>query len=215
MIEANERGNERYAAFGLRVKQIFAVKGKIALANAKVAMAKAKTAGAANMRYTAYSSDVGEAFRPVVPDWAVKATYGLAVTYIAGEVGYTTWKESEKPDGDTLRAFCHATVFQGVASLALPMFVIHQSVHAAQALTKRIGRFTKWGPTFAGLALIPLLPYAVDHPAELAIDYLFDEAWPRTQSSNEIGRRAGESKTVITKMLIGAETPTPMSKKEN
>ena len=44
------------------------------------------------MRYTAYSSDIGEAFRPVVPQWAVKATYGLAITYIAGEVGVATYK---------------------------------------------------------------------------------------------------------------------------
>ena len=37
----------------------------------EVALAKAKGAALQNARYTAYSSDVGEAFRPMVPDWAV------------------------------------------------------------------------------------------------------------------------------------------------
>lgn len=181
MIEANERGNERYAAFGLRVKQLFAVKAKIGMAKAKVVAVKAKAAALQNARYTAYSSDVGEAFRPVVPEWAVKGTYGLAIAYIAGEVGLTTWREHKKPEATqetTLRTFVHATVFQGVASLALPMFIIHQAVHAAQVATKRMGRFTKWGPTIAGLALIPALPYAVDEPCEHAIDWAFDRAWP-------------------------------------
>ena len=121
------------------------------------------------MRYTAYSSDIGEAFRPVVPQWAVKATYGLAITYIAGEVGVATYKESKKPEGETARTFVHACVFQGLASLAIPMVAIHQLVHAAQSLTKRVGRFQKWGPTIAGLAFIPALPFVIDEPAEHAV----------------------------------------------
>ena len=173
-LQHHEQGHDRYAAFGLRIKQLFAIK-------AKVGLAKAKQAALANARYTAYSSDVGEAFRPMVPEWAVRATYGLAITYIAGDVGMTTYKESQKPGATqekTLRAFLHATIFQGVASLALPMVIIHQTVHAAQAITKRMKRFTKWGPTLAGLALIPALPYAVDEPCEHAIEYVFDKAWP-------------------------------------
>lgn len=114
-------GAERYAAFGLRMKQLFAVKAKLMKANMAAAATKAKTAALANARYTAYSSDVGEALRPIVPDWAVKGTYGLAVAYIVGDVGYTGYKESLKPDGNTTRALTHAAVFQGVASLALPM----------------------------------------------------------------------------------------------
>ena len=162
---------QRYAAFGLRMKQLFTVK-------AKILGVKAKKAALAKARYTAYSSDVGEAFRPVVPGWAVKGTYGLAIAYICGDIGLTTYKESQKPDGNTARTFVHATVFQGIASLALPMFIIHQAVHAAQYATKKMGRFTKWGPTIAGLMLIPALPYAVDEPAEHIIDYAFEKAWP-------------------------------------
>ena len=201
MVEAHEKGNERYAAFGLRIKQLFAVKAKVGMAKAKVGMAKAKAAAAANARYTAYSSDVGEAFRPMVPEWAVRATYGLAITYIAGDVGLTTYEESKRPDATqetTFRAFCHAAIFQGVASLALPMAIIHQAVHAAQVATKKMGRFTKWGPTLAGLLLIPALPYAVDEPCEHAIDYAFDKAWPipgRSQHGHgQSGHGGGDAK---------------------
>ena len=196
MIEHRERGNERYAAFGLRIKQVFAVKAKVLSAKASAAAAKSKAAAAANARYTAYSSDVGEAFRPMVPEWAVKATYGLAITYILGDVGLTTYQESCRPNGNPVRTFVHASVFQGIASLALPMFVIHQAVHAAQYATKKMGRFTKWGPTIAGLALIPALPYCIDEPCEHVIDGAFDYAWPVPPSR---AKSAHVTSAVITK----------------
>ena len=145
------------------------------------------------MRYTAYSSDIGEAFRPVVPQWAVKATYGLAITYIAGEVGVATYKESKKPEGETARTFVHACVFQGLASLAIPMVAIHQLVHAAQRLTKRVGRFQKWGPTIAGLAFIPALPFVIDEPAEHVIDTVFDKVWPSKHGGHGASHGAHES----------------------
>ena len=125
---------------------------------------------------------VGEAFRPVVPSWAVKGTYGLAVTYILGEIGVTTYKAKQQGE-EPVRAFAHAAVFQGIASLVLPMVVIHQTVHAAQIVTKRAGRFTRWGPTIAGLALIPALPYMIDEPCEHVIDTAFDKWWPKEDAA--------------------------------
>ena len=185
--------HERYAAFGLQFKQLFAVK-------AKLSFAKAKAAAAQNLRYTAYTSDVGEAFRPVVPTWAVRGTYGLAISYIFGEIGLTTYREHEA-GGDAARAFAHAALFQGVASLALPMVIIHQTVHAAQAVTKRIGRFTKWGPTIAGLALIPALPYAIDEPCEIAIDNIFEQIWPAAEAEAERRSRLGKKQSSLSYVL--------------
>jgi hypothetical protein len=51
-------------------------------------------------------------------------------------------------------------------------------LHQAHAVTKRTGRFTKWGPTVAGLIFIPALPYCVDEPIEHAVNYAFDKYWP-------------------------------------
>jgi fission process protein 1 len=167
---------ERYAAFGLRLRQLGAIKTS-GLKATTIAKAVGK-----NARYTAYSSDVGEAFRPVVPRWAVNATYGVAIAYIASDIGMTTYKESQKPDDDQtkniVRAAAHATIFQGIASLVGPAILIHQTVHFAQGVAKRSERFQMWGPTIAGLALIPVLPALFDEPSEHLIDWAFDTYWP-------------------------------------
>jgi hypothetical protein len=99
---------------------------------------------------------------------------------------------------------------QGVASLAVPMIVIHQAVHAAQAVTKRLGRGTKWGPTIAGLALIPVLPYAVDEPCEIAIDYVFDTYWPHDEKAAMIGRRSSTSHASSVILTSKSKSPPPM-----
>jgi len=180
---AEMQGAERYAVYGVAIKNIFRVKAKMLASKATVAGAKAKAAAAANVRYTAYASDVGEGLRPVVPEWAVKATYGIAVGYVGVEVGYHTYLEAQKPDGDTARVFVHQSIFHSIASIGLPMTIIHQAVHGAQWGFKKLGRFTKWGPSLVGLALIPALPYVVDHPCEVAVDYAFDAAWPKKEGA--------------------------------
>ena len=211
-----ERGAERYAAFGIQMRQLFLVKARALKTKAMVVGAKAKAAAAANARYTAYASDVGEGLRPVVSEWAVKASYGLAITCetrwiqtqtdrslepccqhtclrhvtpplnapapdVGGEVGLHTYNEAQVPGGNPARVLAHQSVFHGIASLGLPMLIIHQTVHAAQIAAKRIGRFTRWGPSIAGLALIPALPFAVDAPVEAAVDAAFDYGWPCDQ----------------------------------
>ena len=47
--------------------------------------------------YLAYSSDVGESFRTVLPATAVRATYGVAGLYMLGDVFYNGYVESHKP----------------------------------------------------------------------------------------------------------------------
>ncbi|KAJ1628290.1 mitochondrial 18kDa protein, partial [Pavlovales sp. CCMP2436] len=118
------------------------------------------------LRYVAYSSDVGEALRPIVPWISVNATYGIAVAYIVADVGKSTYVEAQKPDGNVPRAFSKAAIFHSLGSLALPAVMIHQTVHAAQHLAKRSGnvRLGKWGPTLSGLALIPFLPVILNEP---------------------------------------------------
>ncbi|KAK4057553.1 hypothetical protein OIO90_001622, partial [Microbotryomycetes sp. JL221] len=57
-------------------------------------------------RYLAYTSDVGESFRPVVAPRAVTAAYGISWAYILGDTayeGYKTKLQAEKhcPDHKT------------------------------------------------------------------------------------------------------------------
>ncbi|KAG7194748.1 uncharacterized protein KQ657_004427 [Scheffersomyces spartinae] len=43
-------------------------------------------------RYVAYTSDIGELFRPVAHPRVVTAGYAISWAYILGDVGYTMWK---------------------------------------------------------------------------------------------------------------------------
>ncbi|ODO03137.1 hypothetical protein I350_05982 [Cryptococcus amylolentus CBS 6273] len=142
----------------------------------------------AGSRYTAYSNDVGEAFRPVVPPWVVTAAYGVSWAYLIGDVSFTTYKSSQlgpspleaanmsEPTRLSMVAV-KRTVFQGVASMALPAFTIHTAVrYAGRAFAKSANVTAKrWGPTVVGIGIVPALPYLFDHPVEQATDAVFDK----------------------------------------
>ncbi|GMH60583.1 hypothetical protein TrRE_jg6547, partial [Triparma retinervis] len=75
----------------------------------------------AKIRYSAYSSDVGEAARPVAPSWVVKAAYGIVGVYIVGDISYECYNEKtanglEWTDWPVVRKGLHAATFQGIAS---------------------------------------------------------------------------------------------------
>ena len=157
-------GSFRYVAYLARAKKLLTVKAQVLT----------KTASAA-VRYAAYSSDVGEALRPILtPRW-VNATYGLAITYVLGDVSYHGYLEQQR-GGDVTRAVVHATTFQLLASLLIPAVLIHQVVHISHKGFTKLGRYTKWGPSIVGLSCIPLMPL-IDHPVEHAVDKAFDSYW--------------------------------------
>jgi len=43
-------------------------------------------------RYVAYTSDIGESFRPVAHPWMVRGAYGISWAYILGDVSYEGYK---------------------------------------------------------------------------------------------------------------------------
>ncbi|KAI0003042.1 mitochondrial 18 KDa protein-domain-containing protein [Russula compacta] len=148
--------------------------------------ARLRTALRASQRYLAYTSDVGEAFRPIVPPSIVTAAYGISWLYLAGDVGYESYKAHRR--GPTPFEAAHFTeptrvglvavkraAFQSVASMALPAFTIHTAVkQAKKAFDKSSNpRLRAWGPTVTGLAIVPALPYIFDHPVEVATDRAF------------------------------------------
>ncbi|AAW43103.1 hypothetical protein CNBD4920 [Cryptococcus deneoformans B-3501A] len=142
----------------------------------------------AGSRYTAYTSDVGEAFRPVVPPWLVTAAYGVSWAYLIGDVSFTTYKSSQLGPSPIEAAnmsertrlamvAVKRSVFQGVASMALPAFTIHTAVrYAGRAFAKSQNAILRrWGPTAVGIGIVPALPYMFDHPVEQATDALFEK----------------------------------------
>lgn len=146
-------------------------------ADARGAVAAFLTKG----RFIAYTSDIGESARPVMPSWFVNGAYALTFIYVGVSVGKHTYDAHREGQSQqmVLRAFCHTTVFELVASVAMPSLIIHQAVHFAQHQAHRLppGPVARWVPTIVGLACIPFLPY-LDPPAEHAIDAAFEYAWP-------------------------------------
>lgn len=162
----------RYLAYTSRVKLMAARAAKVAAKTAK-----------ANIRYVAYSSDIGESARPVVPGWAVNGAYAVAIGYVACDVGYHGYLVKQRGNDDmcVARQTIQHAVFQGIASLAIPTIIIHTAVHQSQKILKGMPkaspRLVMYGPSAVGLALIPFMPL-FDPPVEHACEWAFDKAWP-------------------------------------
>ncbi|KAF5369768.1 hypothetical protein D9758_001316 [Tetrapyrgos nigripes] len=165
--------------------------------------ARLRTALRASSRYIAYTSDIGEAFRPVVPPWVVTAAYGVSWLYLTGDVGYESYKAHRR--GPTALEAAHFSentrialtavqraTFQSIASMALPAFTIHTAVRQAKKAFVNVKnpRLKAWGPTMTGLAIVPALPYLFDHPVEVATDRAFD--WIRERLAKQQGKEKDE-----------------------
>ena len=178
------------------------------LARAKVVLVRAvKT----NIRYAAYSSDVGEALRPVIPRWAVNSFYGISFGYVGGDVAYSGWLEKERGSSDMMiaRQCTETTLFQLVASLAIPTAVIHTVVHQTHSALKKWPKapapLARWGPSAAGMICMPFLPL-VDEPVEHATEYLFDQVWPaekgwRRRHEDHLEEHRSEAEAGIAKKI--------------
>jgi len=144
------------------------------------------TAGAARLfRYLAFTSDFGEALRPVVSRHIVNASYGVAVGYCFADVGWEAYKLKERgyktEQGHPMsltQLVVERSTFQALASVAIPFGIIHTTVDVTRRITQRMGRFTRWGPSIAGLAIIPALPLYLDEPVEHAIEWVFERYGP-------------------------------------
>lgn len=138
-------------------------------------------------RYMAFSSDVGEAFRPVVHPKLVTFSYALTWGYVFGDIGYSSYMAYKlHPDNSSFvkdRAF-RATTFQLIGSVALPFAIIHTGVKQSANLINKYAppggwKFVRaWGPSAVGMAIIPFLPRFVDHPIEQAVDSVFNKYNP-------------------------------------
>jgi len=170
------------------------------LARIKVIAVKAVKA---KIRYTAYSSDVGEAARPLVKPWVVNAAYGVVAAYIVGDISYNCKLKMDKEglrasDWPVVRTAAHATAFQGIASLAIPTFIIHGAVkNSTRLFARHAPGYLKFGPSAVGLACIPFMPL-FDEPVEHGIDEFFrryvppeypprpETEWPRVINGGKV-----------------------------
>jgi len=138
----------------------------------------------ATSRYLAYTSEVGEAFRPVSHPYLVRACYGVSWAYLGLDVAYEGYKTKKAGHDNTVIAqtVVKRGVFQTLASMALPAFTIHSAVkYSAKVFAKaKNTRVKVWGPVATGLSIVPFLPSIFDHPVEVAVEKAFDyveEKW--------------------------------------
>ena len=47
-------------------------------------------------RYVAYTSDIGESFRPIAHPWLVRGAYGVSWAYLIGDVSHEGWKAYQR-----------------------------------------------------------------------------------------------------------------------
>ncbi|POW08235.1 hypothetical protein PSTT_07655 [Puccinia striiformis] len=124
-------------------------------------------------RYLAYTSDIGEAFRPVVNSKVVTGAYGISIAYVVAR----------------------RAAFQGTA--ITPLFAIRRSLFSPIWPTREFNRLdrrqvcnsrglsedkTDWDhhvdfsfSLLVGLGIIPFLPTLFDEPVEHFVDKAFDQ----------------------------------------
>jgi mitochondrial fission process protein 1 len=136
-------------------------------------------------RYLAFTSDFGEALRPVVSKAIVNTSYGIAVGYCVADVAIEAYnlkqrgyKTRDNVPMSMAQCVTERSVFQGIASIALPYLIIHTTVDVSRKLCNRIKRFQKWGPSVLGLLMIPVLPLTLDEPVEHGIKSMFLQFGP-------------------------------------
>ena len=141
-------------------------------------------------RYLAFSSDFGEALRPVSSPKMVNVSYAVAGAYCVTDVAWEAYKcksrgyQTDQGVSMTMsQCVIERATFQALASVAIPFALIHTSVDLTKKICKRIGRFQKWGPSVAGLLAIPILPIYLDEPVEKAVENFFHQYGP--WSSND------------------------------
>ncbi|GAX79359.1 hypothetical protein CEUSTIGMA_g6801.t1 [Chlamydomonas eustigma] len=156
---------------------------------------------ARGFRYLAFTSDFGEALRPVIASRLVTASYAVSIGYCFADVGWEAYKHHQrgymtepthhKPFSQPMsmtQLVVERSTFQALASVAVPFAIIHTTVDATKHLIKAAGAskgaLGRWGPSIAGLAIIPALPMCLDEVVEGGVESMFERYGPWAASKH-------------------------------
>lgn len=103
-------------------------------------------------RYVAYTSDIGESFRPVAHPWLVRSAYGISWAYLVGDVGHEGYKaylrnrRALAPPGDAHKDATSEQILVGMATgnISLPL--------TSEGRAKEKDSLTPWPTTEISLA---------------------------------------------------------------
>ena len=113
----------------------------------------------------AYTSEVGEAFRPVIPKFLVNTAYGISIGYCLVDTAVKVHKIKEEPQKEIIKRTCDLVVWHGFASMFFPAFTIHTIVNKSkktiqhfdehhEKYVQKLENFKKMYPVFNKSALV-------------------------------------------------------------
>lgn len=115
----------------------------------------------------------------------VTASYAVSIGYCFADVGIEAYKHHKrgyitehKEPASLTQVIVERSLFQAVASIAVPFALIHTTVDVAKHACRRLGRFQRWGPSIVGLAAVPFLPLYLDEPVEHGLEWVFKRYGP-------------------------------------
>lgn len=127
------------------------------------------------VRLLGYANEIGESFRFIYPG-LVGPSYMLATGYCFCDVidkAHKSYKRND-PTKQILTNSFDAAVWQILASVTFPGFVINRTVHASTYvltnLTKSSPAAIKWVPVMIGICTIPFIVEPIDHGTSLLMD---------------------------------------------
>lgn len=132
----------------------------------------------AKQRFLAYTSEVGESFRPIIPKFIVNASYGASIFYVGADVYIHTNEmiNNNKPKKEIILKTSDRIVWHSFASMILPAFFIHSIVKYSNKGINKINFMNKYPrgkslmPTFIGLISIPFIIHPIDHLTDWSMD---------------------------------------------
>lgn len=117
------------------------------------------------LRLAGYANEVGESFKPLISRSGYLASYGVAGLYVFGDA-YDKYERA-----NSLAAGVKALVWQALASVIIPGFVINRVVAVAGTVAFTNAVAKRYAPTVVGLASIPLIVKPIDATVDYALEY--------------------------------------------
>ena len=123
----------------------------------------------------AYSSEVGESFRPVVHKRFVRTLYGISIAYVVVDVAGRSFCVADQGRSKMSYFVFDTLLWHSLASLLLPAVIIHKIVHLSKKVVSKVTSNTKaiaWIPAVLALSSVPFIIHPIDLATDYSLDYL-------------------------------------------
>lgn len=142
----------------------------------------------------AYTSEVGEAFRPVIPRFLVNTAYGVSIAYCFVDTGVKLNNMKHEPHTEIMKKACDMVVWHGFASMILPALTIHTVVKKSKTFinyldnnnntkmqTSKFVKIKPFVPTAIGLSIIPFIIHPIDKSVDFVMNFIRPFYWTPEQ----------------------------------